>query len=415
VFDDDAGCVHPFRTDDEMTNEIKVHGLSGDWVEPDWPILKLIEADRLLRRFPAAGGAESVLTHSPRPFSAASVVATPRGTVFIKRHPESVRDCEGLLEEHRLIDHLRSHGGHVPAVLANEDGETAIHDGGWTYEVHARAEGLDLYELDLSWTPFHSVPQARAAGRALAELHIAAQGYDAPPRKARMLVTSFSIFAAPEPWPALERYVAARPALAEYLARRDWRAQTEENLMPYHAGLRPWLGSLRPLWTHNDLHASNLFWSSDAEGAAAVSVIDFGLSDRTNAVHDIATAIERNGVRWLALEGDFDSIVHREQIDALLEGYEEVRPLTDAEARAVPALLPLVHAEFALSECDYFLRALKSDERASLAWEGYFLGHAAWFRSDAGRRLLGHLEGWASNRRCIAMSSATEPEGHVTA
>ncbi len=398
-----------------MTNEIKVHGLSGDWVEPDWPFLTLIEADRLLRRFPDAGGAESVLTHSPRPFSAASVVATPRGRVFIKRHHESVRDREGLLEEHRLIDYLRSHGGHVPAVLADEDGETAIHDGGWTYEVHARAEGLDLYELELSWTPFHSVQQARAAGRALAKLHLAAEGYDAPPRKAPMLVTSFSIFAAQEPWPALEGYVAARPALAEYLAKRDWRAQAEANLLPYHAGLRPWLGSLRPLWTHNDLHASNLFWSSDAEGSTAVSVIDFGLSDRTNAVHDIATAIERNGVRWLALEGNFDSIVHREQIDALLEGYEEVRPLTDAEARAVPAILPLVHAEFALSETDYFLRVLKSEERASLAWEGYFLGHAAWFRSDAGSRLLDHLEAWASSRQRIAMSSATEQEGHVTA
>jgi Ser/Thr protein kinase RdoA (MazF antagonist) len=139
------------------------------------------------------------------------------------------------------------------------------------------------------------------------------------------------------------------------------------------------------------------------------------LSDRTNAVHDIATAIERNGVRWLALEGDFDSIVHQAQIDALLEGYEEVRPLTEAEARAVPAILPLVHAEFALSEADYFLRVLKSEERASLAWEGYFLGHAAWFRSDSGRRLLDHLEAWASRGRCIAMSHAMEQEGHVTA
>jgi Ser/Thr protein kinase RdoA (MazF antagonist) len=302
----------------------------------------------------------------------------------------------------------------VPAVLADEDGETAIRTGPWTYEVHVLAEGLDLYEQELSWTPFHSTQQALAAGRALAELHLAAAGYDAPPRKTQPLVASFSIFASEEPLPVLERYLAERPALAEYLAKRDWRAQTEAALMPFHAGLQRWVGSLKPLWTHNDLHASNLLWSSDAEDANAVSVIDFGLADRTNAVHDIATAIERNGVQWLALEDDIDNVVHLKQIDELLHGYEEIQTLTDAEAHAIPAILPLVHAEFALSEADYFLRSLKSEESAALAWDGYFLGHATWFRSDAGRRLLDHLESWAEGRQRVVLGGTKEQVGNVT-
>jgi Ser/Thr protein kinase RdoA (MazF antagonist) len=403
-----------------MTGEPKVHGLSGDWAEPDWPFLTDAEVSQLLVRFPDAGGAARVLTYSPRPFSAASVVATSRGKVFVKRHHESVRDREGLLEEHQFLKHLRSHGGKVPAVLADEDGETAIRVGPWTYEVHSLAKGFDIYEQALSWTPFHSVQQARSAGRAIAQLHLAAESYDAAPRRARALVTSFTIFAAQEPWPVLERYVAERPELTAYLEKRaypekrTWRAQTETALMPFHAGLQRWLGSLRPLWTHNDMHASNLLWSSDAEDAEAVSVIDFGLADRTNAVHDIATAIERNGVEWLALEDRFEKVMHVEQIDALLEGYEQVRRLTDAEARAIPAMLPLVHAEFALAEAEYFLRVLKSEEKAALAWDGYFLGHAEWFRSEAGRRLLDHLEAWAGARQPDAVSSAAEQEGHVT-
>jgi Ser/Thr protein kinase RdoA (MazF antagonist) len=397
-----------------MTSKAKVHGLAGDWVEPDWPLLALSEVDGLLQHFPDAGGADRVLTYSPRPFSAASVVETPQGNVFVKRHHESVRGCEELLEEHRFMRYLRGHGGHVPAVLADENGETAIREGMWTYELHSLAEGLDLYEQALSWTPFYSTEQARSAGRALAQLHLAAEGYDASPRKTRRLVTSFSIFAALEPWPVLEQYVAERPVLAEYLAKRDWRTQTEATLLPYHAGLRRWLGELRQLWTHNDLHASNLLWSSEGAEAVAVSVIDFGLSDRTNVVHDIATAIERNGVGWLAPEDDFDSVVHLEQIDAILEGYEQVRQLTDAEARAVPAMLPLVHAEFALSEAEYFLSVLKSEEKASLAWDGYFLGHAAWYRSDAGKRLLDHLEAWAESRQCAAAGTAKGPGNHVT-
>ena len=55
----------------------------------------------------------------------------------------------------------------------------------------------------------------------------------------------------------------------------------------------------RPLWTHNDRHASNLFWSDAGANARPVAVIDFGLADRTNAVHDLAHAIERNIVDGL--------------------------------------------------------------------------------------------------------------------
>lgn len=396
-----------------MMNEVKAHGMQGDWVEPDWPLLTLPEVDALLRRFPEAGGAERILSYSPRPFSAASLVSTPKGKVFVKRHHESVRDRAGLQEEHQFLAYLRDRGSSVPDVLADVDDETAIRSGSWIYEVHSPAVGLDVYEQDLSWTPFRSAEHARAAGRAMAELHLAAEGYHASRRNAKTLVASFSIFADQDPWPALERYLAERPSLAEYLSKRDWRAQTEEVLMPFHSRLRGFLRYLRPLWTHNDLHASNLFWTSNGNNAEVASIIDFGLSDRTNAVHDIATAIERNGVSWLELEGDFDNVVHINHIEALLDGYEEVRLLTDAEAQAIPCMLPIVHAEFALSEADYFLRVLHSETNASLAWDGYFLGHADWFRSEAGKRLLEHLGSWDAKRQFSAVASIQGEGNHV--
>ena len=55
---------------------------------------------------------------------------------------------------------------------------------------------------------------------------------------------------------------------------------------------------LAPLWTHNDWHASNLLWSSREPHAEVASILDFGLSDRTSAVYDLATAIERNTIPW---------------------------------------------------------------------------------------------------------------------
>jgi Ser/Thr protein kinase RdoA (MazF antagonist) len=165
-------------------------------------------------------------------------------------------------------------------------------------------------------------------------------------------------------------------------------------LLPYYSRLRPWLRYLMPLWTHNDLHASNLTWTSSEADAAVANVIDFGLADRTNAIHDLATTIERNIVEWLRMDEAGVEVVHLDHLDALLRGYEDLVPLSYEQARALVAMLPLVHCEFALSETDYFLTILHSEEKARLAYEGYFLAHAEWFHSAQGQKLTEHLERW---------------------
>lgn len=391
------------------TNEHRAHGLQGSLEAPDWPRLTLTEANTLLRRYPLAGGAEWLVSHSPRPFSAASVVATPHGRVFVKRHHRAVRDREGLLDEHRLIAYLRGRCGDLIApVLADGDGETAVAVGDWTYEVHAPARGLDIYEQALSWTPFLSSGHAHSAGRALAQLHQASEGYEAPARKARQLVTSFTIFAGngddtakPDdrvdcnPYKKMDAYLENRPLLRAYAEKRDWRASFDALLIPLYEKLEPRLEYLRPLWTQNDFHASNLMWSGSGADAEVTGVIDFGLADRTNAVYDLATAIERNIVEWLQMDAADADLLHLDHLDAMLAGYGEIRPVSDEEAWALVAMLPLTHCEFALSETDYFLSILHSEERAYLAYEGYFLAHVEWFRGTQGRRLLEHLERWA--------------------
>ncbi len=378
-----------------MSETVKVHGMDGRLVEPDWPPLTFHEITTLLREFPAAGEPIEILSVSPRPLSAASVVRTAKGRVFVKRHHRSVRDREGLLEEHRFLEHLLNHGAPTSRVLASGTGETAVEKGEWTYEVHTAAEGIDLYEEAVSWTPFHSAQHARAAGGALARLHVAARGFAAPRRKVQPIVASFTIFANENPAAEMERYLAARPSLAQSSAVRACAQQALEALAPFHAELAPLLPRLPPLWTHNDLHASNLFWSDER----VTAVVDFGLSDRTNAVHDLAHAIERNIVEWLVLvEGPSqpDAVpVHLDHLEALLEGYEAVRPLSGQEAAALAPMTVLCHAEFALSEAEYFLGVLHSDERAKMAYDGWLAGHARWFLSAGGRRLLDGLRRWA--------------------
>ncbi len=381
----------------------RAHGLDGSLVEPDWPPLTFDEVRTVLAKMPEAGEPLEILSASPRPFSAASVIQTANGKIFIKRHARAVRSAEGLREEHLFMQHLRANGIGVPRVLVTETGETATQSSDWIYEVHAVPAGADLYEDALSWTPFRKVKHAHSAGKMLARLHRAAEGYNAPARKPRPLVASFSIFASQDANRALEKYLAARLVLDQGAQTRQDCEQGLAMLAPFHEELKPLLPSLEPLWTHNDLHASNLFWSDRSPKDDAISVIDFGLADRTNAVYDLAQAIERNIVEWLELmrnpdHGD-DVPVHLEDLWAMLDGYEQVRPLSRAESAALAPMLALGHAEFALTEADYFLGVLHSPEKARVASCDYLVKHAQWFRGPGTEKLIEPLRRWAESRQ----------------
>ncbi|MFH8800926.1 phosphotransferase enzyme family protein [Streptomyces sp. NPDC017936] len=355
------------------------HGLGHERVEPDWAPLTTEEAADVL------GGPARLHWHSPRPLSAAAVVEHDGRRVFLKRHHVSVRTPEGLEEEHAFLRHLRSRGAPVVDVLAG----TAR--GEWTYEVHSLGTGTDLYHDALSWTPFTSAHHARAAGAALARLHRAALGHHAPARRVQPLVSSFRIFRSTDPQGALADYIAERPALAEALRTDPLDADLARWHLPLHAELVPFLHELEPLWTHNDWHASNLLWDTTGGADTVSTVLDFNLSDRTTAVHDLAVALERNVFGWLDLPRGHVPVQYA-HMTALLEGYAAVRPLTDAEAEALPALLPLVNAEYALSEMHYFHDVTHSAANTALA-RAYFTDHTRWFTTEPGRLALRHLRG----------------------
>ncbi|HEF4728525.1 phosphotransferase [Burkholderia multivorans] len=366
-------------------------GVDGEQAERDWPLITHDEVAAVLARIDGVGVPARLTWHSPRPFSAAVLVRTDdERALFVKRHHASLRDVEGLAEEHRFIAHLRAHGCPVPDVLAGRDGATAFAFGDWTYEVHVVAPGVDAYRGVMSWKPFAHPSHAYAAGRALAQLHRASAGYDAPARPIRTLLSSFRVLSSADLAGALERWVEAQPLLVRALGTRDWRADVAATIEPYHARVVPLLPALAPLWTHGDWHASNLLWTDAAPGAQVRTVLDFGLSDRTCAVMDVALAIERNMIDWLA-PADARRVEY-EQIDALLDGYESLDPLSDDAYAALVALLPIVHTEFALSEVAYFGCIVNAPDIVDVAYDGYLLGHARWFGGRDGRQLLDWLE-----------------------
>ncbi|HEY6278032.1 MAG TPA: phosphotransferase, partial [Streptosporangiaceae bacterium] len=168
------------------------------------------------------------------------------------------------------------------------------------------------------------------------------------------------------------------------------------DVLPAIGRAAPLLAALPSQWGHGDWHPSNLTWDGSGPGAQVAMVIDFGLANRTFAVHDLAVALERSAFGWLDLADSGRAGADLAAIDALLDGYQSVRPLAPAEAAALPEVLPVAHVEYALSEAEYFAAVVSAPALADLAYDGYLLGHARWFAGPDGAAALDHLRGQIS-------------------
>ncbi|MGC8626856.1 MAG: phosphotransferase enzyme family protein [Acidimicrobiales bacterium] len=365
-----------------------VHGLGRELVLPDWPPLTDEEVQAVLaQQFGPDARSARVLWRSPRPLSAAGLVEVQQRAVFVKRHHARARSVAQLAVEHALSSHLREREVAVPAVLG-----PALELGGYVYELHSQATGLDLYREDTSWSPFRSLGHARTAGAALARFHRAAEDFPLPERPFGPLMGSAAIVRSPRPLGALAALVEQRPTLASALRPYDWQQDFARHIAPAAELAAAALAPLRPNWAHCDWHPTNLTWASDRPDADVAEVIDLGLANLTFAVHDLATAIERSAISWLDLAEIGSATADLDALDALLDGYETLRPLSPGEASALALVLPVVHVEYALSEVEYYADIVGSRANADLAYHAYLLGHARWFEGPEGLALLQHLE-----------------------
>ena len=370
------------------TPQHHVQGLDNDQVRADWPAIDAQELAWLGTRHAALEGPCTVLWHSPRPFSAAARVQTPRGRVFVKRHHLRVRSAAALEEEHRFIAHLSDAAVPVVKVLPAADGHTALVRGDWTYEVHAEGIGTDLYREVPSWTPLTDLAHAFEAGAMLTRLHRATANYRAPQRSTHVLVARDDLIRADDPVAQLHAQLGERPGLAAYLAGVPWERDMIRAFGPWHAALGRRYATEPVRWAHNDWHVSNLLWQGRAADAVISTVFDFGLAAPTSALFDLATAIERNAVDWLASGGP---VAHADTALALLDGYRRQQPLTSADITLLADLLPVVHLDFALSEVEYFHAVTGSRANADVAYHTFLIGHATWFAGRAGQALLDRI------------------------
>ena len=154
---------------------------------------------------------------------------------------------------------------------------------------------------------------------------------------------------------------SARPALAAYLAGEELARGLLRRPGPLIRAAAPLLAALPAQWAHGDWHPSNLTWTSAAPDARVAGIFDLGLANRTSAVHDLALALERAVVSWLDLPDTGTARASLAAAAVILDAtIQTVRPLSAAEAAALPAVLPVVHLEYALSEVEYFTGVVNS-------------------------------------------------------
>lgn len=372
------------------------HGMGNDWENKDWVHITVPELHHLQPYYPCLQGSVQILWCSPRPFSSAVLVevmqalASTGQTNFhsycIKRSHRSFRRAQDILQEHAVLQHLASKNIPVATLISSNCGQTALELGDWTYEVYEKAAGFDLYVDQQSWTPFFYTEHAAKVGSLLAKLHTAMQDFpELHGRSTRYLVSNQQLLESESIVTAIQQRIDNSPELSRYFADKNLDAVFLERIFQTHRKIKHVLQQATKIWTHNDLHASNLFWSTQGADANITAVIDFGLSDRNSALYDLAITIERNFIDWLALEHTSQINVDEAGLSAFLQAYcAEIHSQQDFSI--LPELLKIVHLDFAFSELEYFVGITQNLKHADAAYYDWIVGHVNWFFTEQGQQ-----------------------------
>lgn len=372
------------------------HGMGSDWENKDWVHITVPELHHLQSYYPCLQGSVQILWCSPRPFSSAVLVEVMQAlastgqtnlhSYFIKRSHRSFRRAQDILQEHAVLQHLASKNIPVATLITSNCGQTALEVGDWTYEVYEKAAGFDLYIDQQSWTPFFYTEHAAKVGSLLAKLHITMQDFPKlHGRSTRYLVSNQQLLESENIVTAIQQRIDNSPELSRYFADKNLDAVFLERIFQTHRKIKHVLQQATKIWTHNDLHASNLFWSTQSADANITAVIDFGLSDRNSALYDLAITIERNFIDWLALEHTSQINVDEAGLSAFLQVYcAEIHPQQDFSI--LPELLKIVHLDFAFSELEYFVGITQNLKHADAAYYDWIVGHVNWFFTEQGQQ-----------------------------
>jgi homoserine kinase type II len=233
-------------------------------------------------------------------------IATDRGDVVVREYVRSGFDK--VRAELALVEHLARGGFPTPVPFPSENGEPAVLVGGRPIAVFPFVPG--------AVPPAMTADLAEECGALLARMHVLAGGW----ADARIPVTDRRGF--------LRESVDADVALS---GARLWRLEVRSFLERNAAALALLEEQPRgPL--HHDLHRRNLLV---ADGAVT-AVLDFDELDHGPLIIDLARCFH-----YLAVE-DPDRRLPAALAEAVVRGYQRVRPLSPIELELLPLALDLV-------------------------------------------------------------------------
>ncbi len=204
----------------------------------------------------------------------------------------------------RLMKHLSHHGLSCPDVMVRQDGELIFDSHGKKGCIISCLPGQTLDELNLA--------QLRSSGRALAQLHLA--GREFPEHRSSPAGMEWLSDRIGGMMADVEKRYGEGSAMLLF----DELAFQKEQTFDLPAGV-----------IHGDLFVDNILF----EGDEVTGIIDFYYAHDAAYAMDIAISLNAQAV----LLGKDDQA----RMQAFLEGYEALRPLSDTEKVALPVLLRL--------------------------------------------------------------------------
>ncbi|MEZ2222232.1 homoserine kinase [Rhizobium sp. RCC_161_2] len=201
-----------------------------------------------------------------------------------------------------LMQHLSSRGLSCPLPLPRRDGELLGHLSGRPAALISFLEGM--------WLRKPEAKHCREVGRALAAMHVAGEGFDIKRPNALSLAG----------WQGLWEKSEARADEVEPGLQDEIRGELE------FLG-RHWPKDLPDGVIHADLFPDNVFFLGDELSG----LIDFYFACNDQLAYDVSICLNA----WCF---EKDGAYNITKGMALLEGYQSVRPLSEAEIAALPTL-----------------------------------------------------------------------------
>jgi homoserine kinase type II len=255
----------------------------------------------------------------------------PQGRFFLRLYEE--QDRAGAERETAMLERLAAAGVPTPSPLRRLDGDFVSQVRGKPAALFPWREGQMRCQAGVT------ADDARRLGAALAQMHLAGAGEEAPAGRFRfgdLLRRLEGIAASGDP-----HFVPLVPALRASLERLH--------------GVRD--GGLPGGLLHGDLFRDNVLWDAHGEVAA---LLDFESACQGSYAYDVMVTV----LSW-CFGDDFDPGL----ASALRAGYEGVRPLSEAERRSLCVEGSFAALRFAITRItDYAMRTGTTGPRVVKDW-----------------------------------------------